>query len=259
MGDALLTARSGAVITMSLNRPERLNAFDRTLQAALHAALETAASDRTCRAVLLRGEGRGFSAGQDLADLGDQDDLGTLLEQGYAPTIRLIRTMPKPVVCAVHGMAAGAGANLAFACDIVLAARSARFIQAFIRIGLIPDVGGTWFLPRLVGDARARAMAMLGDPVEAPQAESWGLIWRAVPDASLHSEAEALAARLAELPTEAIARMKKAFDAAETNTLDQQLTLENNLQRELGRATDFAEGKRAFLEKRAPRFTGSAA
>ena len=259
MAETLLTARQGAVHVVSLNRPERLNAFDRGLQTALRAALERAAEDPGCRAVLLRGEGRGFSAGQDLTDLVDGDDLGTLLEQNYAPLIRLIRTMPKPVVCAVHGVAAGAGANLALACDIVLAANSARFIQAFVRIGLLPDVGGTWFLPRLAGDARARAMAMLGDPVDAAQAQAWGLIWRVVPDDALMREAEALAARLAGLPTEAIARMKRAFGAAATQTLDQQLALENELQRELGGTADFAEGKRAFLEKRPPRFAGDAA
>ena len=259
MDATLLTARQGSVRVLSLNRPERLNAFDRALQGALHAALAEAATDPRCRAVLLRGEGRGFSAGQDLAALVDGEDLGNLLEEGYAPIVRLIRTMPKPVVCAVHGVAAGAGANLALACDLVLAAQSARFIQAFIRIGLMPDVGGTWFLPRLAGDARARGMAMLGDPVDAGQAEAWGLIWRAVPDGSLMQAAEALAARLAALPTEAIAHMKRAFDAAQTQTLDQQMALENALQRELGETADFGEGKRAFLEKRQPRFDGGTA
>lgn len=255
MSADVLTRRSGTVTTVTLNRPDRLNAFNGALRAGLFAALNTAAQDKTCRAVILRGEGRGFSAGQDLADIPDGADLGQLLDTGYAPIIRLIRTMPKPVVCAVHGVAAGAGANLALACDIVLAGETARFIQAFIRIGLLPDVGGTWVLPRLIGMARARAIAMLGEPIGATQAQDWGMIYRAVPDERLLAEAESVAARLAELPAHAIAHMKRAFDAGAANTLDQQLGLENELQSELGYSPDFQEGRRAFLEKRSPRFT----
>lgn len=256
MSEELLVARRDGVHVLSLNRPDRLNAITAALQAALKAALDAAAADATCRAVLLRGEGRGFCAGQDLTEVPASADLGHLLETGYAPIIRTLRTMPKPVVCAVHGVAAGAGANLAFACDIVLAAQSARFMQAFIRIGLIPDVGGTWFLPRLAGAARARGMALLGEPVEAPQAEQWGLIWRAVPDETLMEEAERLAGQLVTLPTYAIGLVKRALDASGSNTLAQQLALEQELQREAGYTADFQEGVRAFLEKRPPRFTG---
>lgn len=256
MSEELLVTRREGVLVLSLNRPDRLNAFTASLQSALKMALDAAEADAGCRAVLLRGEGRSFCAGQDLTAVPEGADLGHLLETGYAPIIRALRSMRKPVVCAVHGVAAGAGANLAFACDIVLAAESARFVQAFVRIGLIPDVGGTWFLPRLAGAARARGMALLGEPVEAPQAEQWGLIWRAVPDEALIPEAEALAAKLAALPTHAIGLIKQALDASATNTLDQQLVVEQDLQREAGYTPDFREGVQAFIEKRPPRFTG---
>jgi 2-(1,2-epoxy-1,2-dihydrophenyl)acetyl-CoA isomerase len=250
----VLISSDGPVTSISLNRPGRLNAFDGPLRAALLTALTNAAIDSNCRAVLLRAEGRGFSAGQDLADVAEGADLGALLTENYVPIIDCIRTMPKPVVCAVQGVAAGAGANLALSCDIVLAGDTARFIQAFIRIGLLPDVGGTWVLPRLIGLARARAIAMLGDPVGAAQAESWGMIYRAVADDDLIEVATALAARLAELPTQALGLMKQAFDASPGNTLGQQLALESDLQGKLGHAADFAEGRRAFLQKRSPRF-----
>ena len=186
----------------------------------------------------------------------DGADLGQLLETGYAPLIRLIRSMPKPVLCAVRGVAAGAAANLALSCDVVLAAESARFIQAFIRIGLLPDVGGTWLLPRLIGDARARAIAMLGLPVTGRQAADWGMIYRAVTDDQLDAEVSALGATLAALPTHAIGLMKRAFTEASSNTLDQQLALENILQTELGHSPDFQEGRQAFLAKRSPQFSG---
>lgn len=259
MSDELLVTDRGAVRIMSLNRPDRINAVTPALAAALHGRLEAAAADSACRAILLRGEGRGFCSGQDLSLVPDAADLGDLLERQYAPVIRLIRTVAKPVLCAVHGVAAGAGANLALACDIVLAARSARFIQSFVRIGLIPDVGGTWLLPRLAGAARARAMAMLGEPVLATDAAEWGLIWRAIPDDELMAEAEGTAAQLAALPTHAIGLIKRALDAAETNTLAQQLDLEAGLQRQAGFTADFREGVQAFLDKRPPRFTGSGA
>ena len=256
MSDELLVTRRDAVHVLSLNRPDRLNAFNPSMSAALLSALGAAAGDETCRAILLRGEGRGFCSGQDLSAVPEAADLGHLLEIRYAPIIRALRTIPKPVVCAVHGVAAGAGANLAFACDIVVAAQSARFVQAFIRIGLIPDVGGTWFLPRGAGAARARAMAMLGEPVEAPQAEQWGLIWRTFPDDAVMDEAGKLAAQLAALPTHAMGLIKRALDVSETNTLEQQLTVEQELQREAGYTPDFREGMQAFLEKRPPRFAG---
>lgn len=252
--DPILVSRDGPVTVISLNRPSRLNAFDSSLRSELLLALSAAAADPVCRAVLLRAEGRGFSAGQDLADVADDADLGQLLARDYVPLIDCIRTMPKPVVCAVQGVAAGAGANLALCCDIVLAGETARFIQAFVRIGLIPDVGGTWVLPRLIGLARARAIAMLGDPVTASQAEAWGMIYRAVADDDLMTVAGALALRLTELPTGALGLMKRAFDASATNDFGQQLVLESDLQTRLGHSADFAEGRRAFLEKRSPRF-----
>lgn len=258
MSDELLVTRAGPVHILSLNRPDRINALTASLGAALVAGLQAASGDPSCRAVLLRGEGRGFCSGQDLTDVPETADLGHLLERRYVPIIRLLRTMPKPIVCAVHNVAAGAGANLALACDIVLAGETAKFVQAFVRIGLIPDVGGTWLLPRLVGAARARGLAMLGEPIEARQAAEWGLIWGTAPDEELMAQAEALAAKLAALPTQAIALMKRALDASEVNTLEQQLVVEQEAQREAGYTQDFAEGVQAFLEKRAPRFTGAA-
>ncbi len=242
-----------------LDRPDRLNAFDVPMHRALAAALDAAAADPRCRAVLLTGAGRGFCAGQDLTARagGDAPELGGSLEQYYNPLIRRLRSLPMPVVCAVNGVAAGAGANVALACDIVLAARSARFIQAFAKIGLVPDAGGTFVLPRLIGDARARALMLLGDPVDAETAERWGMIWRCVDDDALMTEAEALVARLAAAPTQGLALTKRALLASAGNTLDAQLDLERDLQRIAGRTPDFAEGVQAFLDKRAPVFTGA--
>jgi 2-(1,2-epoxy-1,2-dihydrophenyl)acetyl-CoA isomerase len=258
LDDSLLVSRDDTIAVITLNRPDKLNAFAGGMAHALRDALATAGSDPAIRAVLLTGAGRGFCAGQDLADVAPGQDLGQTLETRFNPVIRAIRALPKPVVCAVQGVAAGAGANLAFACDIVLAGQSARFIQAFIRIGLIPDAGGTWLLPRLAGDARARGMAMLGEPISAAQAESWGLIWRTVADDALAAEALATARQLAALPTHAIALMKRALDSAATATLDQQLDTERDLQREAGFTPDFQEGVRAFTEKRPACFTGKA-
>lgn len=261
MSDTVLVERLEGWRKLTLHRPDRLNAFNEDLHAALAAALDEAAADADCRAVLLTGAGRGFCAGQDLGDRRGGDgppDLGDTLERLYNPLVRRLRDMPKPAVCAVNGVAAGAGANIALACDIVLAAHSAKFIQAFARIGLVPDSGGTHTLPRLVGEARARALMLLGEPVEARQAEAWGMIWRAVPDEALMPEAEALAARLATQPTQGLALTKQALDASATNTLAAQLDLERDLQRQAGRTPDYAEGVRAFLEKRPPRFTGRA-
>lgn len=244
---------------ITLNRPDRLNALNTEMHGALMAALSEAEADPQCRAILLTGAGRGFCAGQDLGDVAVKDDgppdLKAVLER-YNALVRKLRGLAMPVVCAVNGVAAGAGANLALACDIVLAARSANFIQAFSRIGLIPDCGGTWFLPRLVGAARARALAILAEPLPAERAAEWGLIWRAVDDDKLLGDAHALAGRLASQATIGIALTKRALDAAETNTLDAQLDLERDLQDEAGRTPDYAEGVRAFAVKRTPNFTG---
>ena len=254
--DELLVVRRGGVRVLTLNRPDRLNAFTKPLLSVLMAALADAEADQDCRAVLLHGAGRAFCAGQDLTMVEPGADLGDSLDRSFNPLIRRLRAMRLPVVCAVHGVAAGAGANLALACDIVLAGTSARFIQSFIRIGLIPDAGGTWTLPRLAGDARARGMAMLGEPVSAAQAEAWGLIWRALPDDELLPEAERLAAHLATQPTAALALVKQALNASASHSLDQQLDLERDLQRQAGHTPDFQEGVAAFLEKRLAAFTG---
>jgi 2-(1,2-epoxy-1,2-dihydrophenyl)acetyl-CoA isomerase len=240
---------------ITLNRPERLNALTVEMAAALSAALDEAEADKSCRALLLTGAGRGFCAGQDLTEIvgASAADLGRLLEH-YHPLILKIRALSIPVVCAVNGVAAGAGANLALAGDIVLAARSASFVEAFARIGLIPDCGGTWFLPRLVGTARARALAMLAEPLPAETAAEWGLIWHMVEDERLLPEAEALAARLASQASTALALTKRALDAALGNTLAQQLDLEGELQLKAATHPDHAEGVRAFLEKRPAAF-----
>jgi 2-(1,2-epoxy-1,2-dihydrophenyl)acetyl-CoA isomerase len=256
---SVLVDRHEGWTAITLNRPDRLNAFNADMHRQFLAALDDAAADLSCRAVLLTGAGRGFCAGQDLSDRMQSDgpvDLGATLEATYNPLIRRIRGLRKPVVCAVNGVAAGAGANIAFACDIVIAARSAKFIQAFVKIGLLPDSGGTFFLPRLIGDARARALAMLGGPIGAEQAEAWGLIWKTVDDKDLPAEAARLAAHLATQPTEGIALIKEALNASTANTLDAQLDLERDLQRRAGHTPDYAEGVRAFMEKRPPRFTG---
>ncbi len=255
MAELVLVERGAGFRTLSLNRPDKLNVFDDALHEALRVAIDDADADPECRALLLTGAGRGFCAGADLASsMGD--DLGVVLERNFNPLIRRIRTLRMPVVCAVNGVAAGAGANVALACDIVLAGRSARFVQAFIKIGLVPDAGGTWLLPRLVGDARARGMAMLGGPVTAEQALDWGMIWQVVEDGELLAQAGALAAQLATQPTATLGLMKRMFAVSGTNTLDAQLDLERDSQREAGRGPDFAEGVRAFTEKRAPSFTG---
>ncbi len=241
---------------ITLNRPERLNALTVEMAEALIAALDAAQADSDCRAILLTGAGRAFCAGQDLAAIvgAGWAEIGRLLDR-YNPLIRKLRELPIPVVCAVNGVAAGAGANLALACDIVLAARGATFVQAFARIGLIPDCGGTWFLPRLVGMARARALAMLAEPLPAETAAEWGMIWQAVDDDRLMDEAHALAARLAAGPGGALGLIKQALDAAETNDLKRQLKLERNLQAEAAANPDHAEGVAAFLAKRPPSFT----
>ncbi|MFD1626975.1 2-(1,2-epoxy-1,2-dihydrophenyl)acetyl-CoA isomerase PaaG [Azospirillum griseum] len=256
----LLTIADG-VATITLNRPDRLNSFTAAMHADLRAALDRVEGDATVRCLLLTGAGRGFCAGQDLSDRAvapgaAPPDLGESIETNYNPLVRRLRALPMPVVCAVNGVAAGAGANLALACDIVLAARSASFIQAFCKIGLLPDSGGTWTLPRLVGHARAMGLAMLGDKVTATQAEAWGMIWKAVDDDALAGEALALARHLATQPTKGLALIKRALNASSTNDLDAQLDLERDLQREAGRSEDYREGVAAFVGKRAPSFQG---
>jgi 2-(1,2-epoxy-1,2-dihydrophenyl)acetyl-CoA isomerase len=256
MNEPIVSELCSGYRKLVLNRPERLNAFDAGMHRGLRSELDAAAADPDCRAVMLTGSGRGFCAGQDLAEAAALTDLKQTIETWYNPLIQQIRALPMPVVCAVNGIAAGAGANIALACDIVLAARSATFVQAFVKIGLMPDSGGTFFLPRLIGDARARALAILGEPLAAPQAEQWGLIWRSIEDDKLLAEAEALTAQLATQPTAAIALIKRALGASVTNDLGAQLGLEAALQAEAGRTQDYAEGVRAFLEKRAPQFVG---
>lgn len=259
-GETVLVEIEGGVATVTLNRPDKLNAFNEQMHAELRSALDRIEGDSTVRAVLITGSGSGFCAGQDLGDrnlAGDEaPDLGATLDSNYNPLIRRLRNLPLPVICAVNGVAAGAGANLALACDIVIAARSARFIQAFCKLGLVPDTGGTFMLPRLAGEARAKGMAMLGEAIGAEHALDFGLIWRVVQDDALQDEAGKLAAHLATQPTRGLAMIKQAIHAAEHNTLDAQLDLERDLQREAGRTADYKEGVRAFLEKRKPAFSG---
>jgi 2-(1,2-epoxy-1,2-dihydrophenyl)acetyl-CoA isomerase len=257
----LAELRDGYLL-VTLNRPERLNAFNETMHHALRGALEEAAKDRNVRAVLLTGAGRAFCAGQDLSDRdmrggGAAPDLGHTLETLYNPLVRQIRALQKPVVCAVNGVAAGAGANIALACDIVLAAQSARFIQAFSKIGLVPDSGGTWLLPRLIGEARAKALAMTGQPLGAETAADWGLIWKAVPDTDLMTEAGKLSAHLAAGATAGLALTKDLIQQAADQPLDRQLDAERDAQRQAGRTDDYREGVTAFLEKRPARFSGA--
>ena len=261
MPQPILVSVEAGVQTITLNRPERLNAFNPEMHRELRAALARAEDDDAIRAVLLTGAGRGFCAGQDLSerDMSASTaplDLSVTIGTHYNPLVRHMRALPKPIVCAVNGVAAGAGANVALACDLVLAARSASFIQAFARIGLVPDSGGTWVLPRLAGRARALGLALLGDKLGAQDAASWGLIWKVVDDDKLMAEAGALARSLAAGPTRAYGLIKRALDASATNTLDAQLDLERDLQREAGFSADYREGVTAFLEKRAPAFKG---
>jgi 2-(1,2-epoxy-1,2-dihydrophenyl)acetyl-CoA isomerase len=246
---------------ITLNRPDRLNSFNPEMHERLREVLTDAKRRSDVRALLLTGAGRGFCAGQDLSDRvvaagAEPIDLGYTISRHYNPLIRSLHDMPKPIVCAVNGVAAGAGANIALACDIVIAARSATFIEAFCKIGLVPDSGGTYFLPRLVGTARAMGLALLGEKLTAETAEQWGLIWKCVDDSALMDEARALVQQLASGPTKGLAEIKRALYASSSNTLESQLDFERDLQRELGRTDDYREGVHAFMEKRAPHFKG---
>ena len=259
--DLVLVGTQGAVRTLTLNRPAALNSFTGAMHVQLLAALDAAAGDGAVRAVVVTGAGRGFCAGQDLNDPaiatpdGAAPDVGAVIERHYTPLALRVRSMPVPVIAAVNGVAAGAGANFALGCDLVVAARSASFIQAFSKIGLIPDCGGTWLLTRLVGRARALGLAMTGDKLPAEEAQRIGLIWQCVDDAALMDSALALAMQLAALPSKALAETRRALDAAAGLDYAGALALEAQLQRELGRAHDFAEGVSAFKQKRAPGFT----
>jgi 2-(1,2-epoxy-1,2-dihydrophenyl)acetyl-CoA isomerase len=257
----ILFSSEGGIARLTLNRPERLNSFNDAMHAEVRDALARVKADTSVRVLLLTGAGRGFCAGQDLGDRAvapgaERVDLGASIERNYRPLVLALRRLPLPVICAVNGVAAGAGANIALACDIVIAAKSASFIQAFSKIGLIPDSGGTYFLPRLVGTARAIGLTMLGERLIAEQAAEWGLIWQCVEDNELHQTVEKLLRTLAGAPTAALAATKRALYASADNTLETQLDLERDLQRELGRSADYQEGVAAFTAKRAPRFAG---
>lgn len=259
MSDPVLVARRDGYRILTLNRPDRLNAFTAEMLAWLAAAMADCRDDNACRAVVVTGAGRGFCAGQDLTareldEGGGPPDLGASLETTYNPLILAMREMPKPIIASVNGVAAGAGANFAFAADFVIAARSASFLQAFARIGLIPDAGGTWWLTRHLGEARAKALAMLAEPLPASTAESWGLIHRVVDDADLEGETARLAERLVASSATALALTKRAIHEASSNALDTQLRVERDLQREAGFGPDFIEGVSAFLAKRPANF-----
>jgi len=259
--ESILLQSAGGIARVTLNRPERLNSFTAKMHEELRDALAMVRADTSARVLLLTGAGRGFCAGQDLSDRavapGDAPvDLGASIEANYRPLVLALQSFPMPVVCAVNGVAAGAGANIALSCDLVVAAKSASFIQAFCKIGLIPDSGGTYFLPRLVGTARAMGLALLGDKLSAQQAADWGLIWKCVEDAELVSTVDALLAQLAQAPTRGLVATRRALHASSHATLEAQLDFERDLQRELGDSTDYREGVAAFLAKRAPQFTG---
>ena len=249
------------VAKLILNRPKALNSFTQAMFAEVHEALASLKQDSSARVLLISGAGRGFCAGQDLNDRAvapgeTTPDLGESLENNYNPLIRTLAELPLPVICAVNGVAAGAGANIALACDIVIAAKSASFIQSFCKLGLVPDSGGTWILPHLVGRARAMGLAMLGDRLSAEQAQQWGMIWQVYEDDELAGAADAMAQHFAVQPTKGLALIKAAIRAAATNTLDQHLDLERDFQASAGKTQDYREGVAAFLAKREPRFTG---
>ena len=257
--EPVLVSLAAGVLRVTLNRPDKLNAFNPAVHQALADAMTRAETESPVRCILITGSGRGFCAGQDLTERDMKAtaiDLGGGLDTWYNPLVKRMRALPKPIVCAVNGVAAGAGANFALACDIVLASRSASFIQAFVKIGLVPDCGGSYFLPRLAGTQRAMALAMTGDRLSAEDAERWGLIWKCVDDAQLGAEAEKLTRQLASGPTKSLGLIKKAIYSSANNDLAAQLDLERDLQREIGKGDDYREGVAAFLEKRKPEFKG---
>jgi 2-(1,2-epoxy-1,2-dihydrophenyl)acetyl-CoA isomerase len=258
--EPVLVSLEAGVLRVTLNRPDKLNAFNADLHQGLAAAMARAETEAAVRCVLITGAGRGFCSGADLTarDMKSPTplDMGAGLDAHYNPLIKRMRALPKPIVCAVNGVAAGAGANFALACDIVIAARSASFIQAFVKIGLVPDCGGSYFLPRLAGTQRAMALAMTGERLSAEDAERYGLIWKVVDDGALEDVAAKIAENLAAGPTRSLGLIKKAIYDSAGNSLAAQLDLERDLQREVGRGTDFREGVTAFLEKRKPSFTG---
>ena len=258
--NAILLDIASAVAKITLNRPDKLNSFTGEMHVELKQAMQTILADSSVRVLMITGAGRGFCAGQDLSErmMGDEEtaDVASSLEKNYNPLLKQLRALPYPVVCAVNGVAAGAGCNLALACDIVIAAKSASFIQIFSKIGLIPDAGGTYTLPRLVGTARAMAAAMLAEKISAEQAAQWGMIWKCVDDDKLAGEADALARQLAGQATRALGLTKRAIYASSNNSFEQQLNLECDLQREAAKSEDFREGVTAFKDKRPAKFTG---
>ena len=251
------------IARLTLNRPDKLNSFTGAMHAELRTALDAVQADPAIRVLVLTGAGRAFCAGQDLADPemapvdGKMPDIGNVVERNYKPLVLRLANLRVPTIAAVNGIAAGGGASVALACDLVVATRSASFLQAFSKIGLIPDTGGTWFLPQRVGMARALGLALLADKLPAEKAAEWGLIWEAVPNDDFAARIDALAAQLATMPTKALVRTRQAMLTASSHTLEQHLTLEGMLMREMGRSADYVEGVSAFLEKRAPRFTGA--
>ena len=256
--DTILYALEGGVARLTLNRPDKLNAFNVAMHEEVAAALDLAVKEGA-RVLLLTGAGRGFCTGQDLSSLSDEEkrDPGHPLEHHYNPLMRTLAALPFPTLCAVNGVAAGAGANIALGCDMVIAARSAKFIQSFVHVGLAPDAGGTWTLPRLAGQARAMGLMLTGEALSAEKAGAWGVIWKMVEDAALMDDAHALAAKLAAAPTKSLAAIRSAIRGSWDRSLDQQLDLERELQRQMGLTHDYREGVMAFLEKRAPKFTGT--